>query len=210
MVNSSGASVHPDLFGARPSARDVYELLRLPALIAVVTAAVTWLIWYYTSTSCTPELASLVGCNPATIAKYINVDIYGRILTYSAITGAVGGVWNYDMFTKMRAAIAAEQARADEAVQQLTEYRQQSEAQLADYRQQAEEERRLREEERRQEREAFMAALAEERQRSEEERRQMQQQATESQQAFMAALTEITAQIAQQRNGSNGDAPNGA
>ncbi len=92
------------------------------------------------------------------------------------------------MFTKMRATIAAERRRADEAVRQLAEYRQQVE------------------QERRQEREAFMAALAEERRRSDEERQQMQQ-------AFMASLTEITAQMThliQQRNGSNGDERNGS
>ena len=184
----------------RPGARDIWEVARLPALFAMITAAATWLIWYYTNTPCTPELAERIGCNPAAIARYVNVDIYGRMLTYSAITAAAGGVWNYDMFTKMRATIAAERRRADEAVQQLAEYRQQVE------------------EERRQEREAFMAALAEERQRADEERRQMQQQAdeerrqmqqqaAESQQAFIAALAEIAAQAAQQRNGNNSDTP---
>ena len=230
-----------DPFAERPSVRDLYELLRLPALFAVGTAVITWLIWYYTSISCTAELAAQIGCNPATIARYINVDVYGRMLTYSALAAGVGGVWNYDMFTKMRAVIVAERSRADEA-----------EKQLAEYRQQAEEERRLRDEERRQEREAFMTAFAEERRRSDEERQQMQQQAnedrqqmqqranedrqqmqqeaneerrrsdeerrllqqqaSENQQAFVAVLTEITAQmahLAQQRNGSNGDAPNG-
>ncbi len=81
-----------DPFAERPSPRDVYELLRLPAVFAVGTAVITWLIWYYTSISCTAELAALIGCNPATIARYINVDIFGRMLTYSAITGAAGGV----------------------------------------------------------------------------------------------------------------------
>ena len=103
------------------------------------------------------------------------------------------------MFTKMRAIIAAERSRADE-----------TEKQFAEYRQQDKEERRRAEEERRQERETLMAALAEERRRSDGERRLLQQQATENQPAFMAALTELTAHLAQQRNGSNGDVPNGA
>ena len=219
----------------RPSVRDVWEVARLPGLFALVTAAVTWLIWYYTNAPCTPELANRIGCNLAAIASYINVDIFGRMLTYSAITAAAGGVWNYDMFTKMRATIAAERRRADEAVQQLAEYRQQVEEERRQAeetrrqeRQQAEEERRQAEEERRQERqqveeerrqehqqaeearrqehEAFMTMLAEERRRSDEERQQMHQ-------AFMASLTEITAQMAhliQQRNGNNGDERNGS
>ena len=137
--------------------------------------------------SCTAELAALVGCNPATIARYINVDVFGRMLTYSAITGAAGGVWNYDMFTKMRAAIAAERSRADEA-----------EKQLAEYRQLAEDERRLRDEERRQERETLMTVLAEERRRWDE-----------NQQAFMAALSEITAQVTRLVERQNGNGQGG-
>ena len=212
----------PDPYAARPSARDIYELLRLPALVATLTAVATWLIWYYTNTSCTPELATVIGCNPTTIARYINIEVYGKMLTLSAITGAAGGVWNYDMFTKMRAAIAAERARADEAVKQLAEFRRQAEEERRqrdeerrledeerrqrdeerrledeERRRQAEEERRERDEERRQERESFMAMLAEERRRSDQ-----------NQQAFMAGLSEITAQMAhlvQQRNGDNGN-----
>ena len=69
------------------------------------------------------------------------------------------------MFTKMRAAIAAERIRADEAEKQLEEYRQQVD------------------EDRRQEREAFFEILVEERRRSDE-----------NQQALMAALSELTAQ----------------
>ena len=191
-----------DLFSERPSVRDLYELLRLPVLFGVATAVVTWLIWYYTSTPCTPEVATLNGCNPAIIARYINVDIYGRMLTYSAILAGVGGVWNYDMFTKMRAAIAAERSRADEA-----------EKQLAEYRLQAEEERRLRDEERRQEGESFMATLAEERRRSDENQQtfmatlaEERRRSDENQQAFMATLSEITVQVTRlvERQNSNG------
>ena len=163
--------------------RDVWEVARLPALFGVVTAAVTWVIWYYTNTPCTLELAARTSCNPAEIAKYINVDIFGRMLTYSAITAAAGGVWNYNMFTRMRAEIAAERKRADDAMKQLEGYRRQAE------------------EERRQERDSFMTMLAEERRRSDE-----------NQQAFMAALSEMTAQMTrlmQQRNGNGGDSLDG-
>ena len=132
-----------ELDSQRPGLLDIWEVARLPGLFAIVTAATTWLIWYYTSMPCTAELSASIGCNPATVARYIDVDIFGRMLTYSAITAAAGGVWNYNMFTKMRAVIAAETKRADEAEQRLAEYRQQVE------------------EERRQEHRAFMAALTE-------------------------------------------------
>lgn len=175
----------------RPGIRDIWEVARLPTLFAIVTAAATWIIWYYTNTPCALELAARSSCNPAEIARYVNVDIFGRMLTYSAIVAAAGGVWNYNMFTRMRAQIAAERQRADEAIKQLAEYRQQTE------------------EERRRERQAFFEALAEERQWIAEER----QRSDENQQAFMAALSDITSQMAQlmqQRNGNNSDAAGGS
>ena len=99
------------------------------------------------------------------------------------------------MFTKMRAALAAERSRADEAEKRLAEYRQQAEKE----RRQRDEERRQRERERieserHQERESFMAMLAEERRRAEE-----------NQQAMMAALKEITAQVARLVERQNGN-----
>ena len=83
-----------ELDSQRPGLRDIWEVARLPGLFTIITAAITWVIWYYTNTPCTAELAVSIGCNPATVARYIDVDIFGRMLTYSAITTAAGGVWN--------------------------------------------------------------------------------------------------------------------
>ena len=177
-----------ELDSQRPGIRDTWEAGRAPGLFAIVTAAITWVIWYYTNTPCTLELAARTDCNPAQIARYINAEVFGRMLTYSAITAAAGGVWNYNMFTKMRAVIAAETKRANEAEQRLAEYRQQ-----------VEEERRQAMEERQRQ--------ADERQRQwEEEFRRTQEERRQEHRVFMAALTELTAEIAnlrQQRNGGN-------
>ena len=178
------------LSSERPSIRDVWEVARLPALFAVIAAAATWLIWYYTNTPCTLELAARTDCNPAKIARYINVDIFGRMLTYSAITAAAGGVWNYDMFTKMRAVIAAEKQRADEA-----------ERLLAEYRQQMEEERRQANDEAKRRAEEAQRRTEEAQRQSEELRRE----AAEDRQAFLAALSELTAELVYQRQQRNGD-----
>ena len=180
-----------ELDSQRPGIRDVWEIAWLPGLFAIVTAATTWLIWYYTNMPCTAELSASIGCNPATVARYIDVDIFGRMLTYSAITAAAGGVWNYNMFTKMRAVIAAETKRADEAEQRLEEYRQQ-----------VEEERRQAAEERQRRIETEFQQLAEARRQADAERRQEHQ-------AFMAALTELTAELAHLRQQRNGDGHNG-
>ena len=175
----------------QPSIRDIWEVARLPALFAIITAAAAGLIWYYTNTPCTLELAERTTCNPAVIARYINVDIYGRMLTYAAITAAAGGVWNYNMFTRMRVAIAAEKQRADAAQQRAAAALQQ----MAEYRQQVEEERRQ---------------AAEERQRRmEEDGRVTMQQNAEINRAMLTALAELTAEIALLRQQRNGNAQNG-
>jgi len=187
-----------ELDSQRPGIRDVWEVGRAPALFAIVTAAITWVIWYYTNTPCTAELAASIGCNPATIARYIDIDIFGRMLTYSAITAAAGGVWNYNMFTKMRAVIAAETKRANEAEQRLAEYRQQVEEE----RRQAMEERQRQADERQRQADERQRRWEEEFRRSEEERRQEHR-------AFMAALSELTAEIAILRRHRNGNGQSG-
>ncbi len=128
---------------------DIAEVVWLPALLALATAASTWLIWYYTHTACTLEIATLTGCNPGSIAKYINVDIFGRMLTYGGLVGGIGGFWRYDMIKKERAARIAAQMQVAELQKQLEEQRAMNAA--------------IREEERRQaaeDRQAFLSALS--------------------------------------------------
>lgn len=67
---------------------DLAEILWLPLLIGTVTAAATWLIWYYTATPCLPEAALSHYCNPARIARYVNVEIWARCLTLGTLAGA--------------------------------------------------------------------------------------------------------------------------
>ena len=164
----------------RRTVRDIVEMVWLPALLALITAASTWLIWYYTHIACTPEVAALTGCNPSSVARYINVDVFGRMLTYGGLVGGIGGFWRYDMIKKERAARIAAQNEAVELRKQLHEERLKNAA--------------IREEQRRQ---------------AEEERRQAAEERRQEHQAFMAALTELTTEIAHLRQQRNGDAQNG-
>ena len=171
----------------RTTLGDVAELLWIPALLAIATAAATWLVWYYTHTVCTLEIAGLTGCNPGSIARYVNVDVFGRMLTYGGLVGGIGGFWRYDMIKKERAARIAVQMQVAELQKQLEEQRAKNAAIREEQRRQAEEERRQ---------------AAEERRQAAEERRQEHQ-------AFMAALTELTAELAHLRQQRNGDTHNG-
>ena len=186
----------------RRTVADIVEVVWLPVLLALIIAAATWLIWYYTHTVCTSEVAALTGCNPGSIAKYVNVDVFGRMLTYGGLVGGIGGFWRYDMIKKERAARIAAQQQAAELQKQLTEERVKNAAAREEQRQRREEEQRLREEERQRREEERQRQWAEERQ-------LMMQQAAEDRQVFLAALSELTAELAHLRQQRNGDSHNG-
>ena len=133
--------------GGPPTFRDLYEILRLPILLALFAIAGTWVVWYLTHTSCPTELAVSTGCNPSMAARYINLDALNRIVTHAVIAGGGGGLWSYAMITRER--------KAREAL----------EKQLAEERERAAEERERAAEER--------ERAAEERERAAEERRQL-------------------------------------
>ena len=161
--NADNQPLLPD--NDRSGFKDIAEVLWLPALCVIVTATLSWLIWYHTSVPCTADLSRFTGCSPTPLARYITIDIFGRILTYSALTGAGGGVWNWNMISKERAARRAAENRAAEV-----------ERALAEERKRADEERQLAYEQRQrayadqqalwaslnEEKQALLAALAEE------------------------------------------------
>ena len=61
--------------------------------------------------------------NPAIIAKYISVDIFGRMLTYGAVVAGGLGFWRYQMIKRERAARIAAENRAIAIQQQAAEER---------------------------------------------------------------------------------------
>ena len=154
--------------------RDYWEILRVPVLFALIAIAVTWVVWYFTSTSCLSELAQTTGCNSSRMAQYINLDTLNKMLTHAAIAGGGGGLWSYAMITRER--------KAREALEQ----------QLAEERERAAEERERAAEER----ERFAAILAEEQRNSAEER----ERADEERRRLLALVESLR----EQHNGSNG------
>ena len=102
---------------------------------------------------CTLELAQTACCNPAPLARYINVELFGRMLTYGAIVAGGLGFWRYEMIKRERAARIAAENRAIAIQQQAAEERQTLLATLDEERQQAAAERQT-----------FLATLTSERQ----------------------------------------------
>ena len=215
--NADNQPLLPD--NDRSGFKDIAEVLWLPALCVIVTATLSWLIWYHTSVPCTADLSRFTGCSPAPLARYITIDIFGRILTYSALTGAGGGVWNWNMISKERAARRAAENRVAEA-----------ERALAEERKRADEERQLADEQRQrayadqqalwaslnEEKQALLAALAEERRQAAEERRQAaierqradeeRQQAAKDRADLMAMVSGLLARLDERQNGNHAGA----
>ena len=209
MIDTNG--LQPD--GERPSVADFVEVAWLPALLALITAASTWLIWYYTRADCTPEFAALTGCNVGSIARYVNVDVFGRMLTYGGLVGGIGGFWRYDMIKKERAARIAAQNQLAELQRQWQEERQKEHeafmATMEELRQRSAEERERAAQQAAEERERAAQQAAEERERAAQQTAEERERAAQERQVFLAALTELTAEIAHLRQQRNGDAHNG-
>ena len=195
-TNQAKPERHPD---DRPTLGDVVELIWLPALGGIATAAITWLIWYYTIAPCTLELAKIAGCNPALIAKYISVDIFGRMLTYGAVVAGGLGFWRYEMIKRERAARIAAEHRAMAIQQQAAVERRQAAV----------------------ERERFMATMDEltterqqaaaDRQQAAEERQQAAADRHQAAEERLRLVDTINDLVAQQRNvnhESNDNSPN--
>lgn len=171
------------IYEGSPTFHDLYEILRIPVLLALIAIAGTWTVWYFTSTSCSDSMASLTGCNPSTIARYISLDALNKIMTHAVIAGGGGGIWSYAMITReRRAREVAEKARL-ELERQLVEERERA----AEERERAAEERERAAEER--------EKAAEEREKAAEERRQL-----------LATIEHLTERLAEQQNGGSGQA----
>jgi len=173
-----------------PTLADLWEILRLPALLALAAVAASWLVWYFTSESCTMALAQVTGCNPSRLAQYINLDALNKIAAHGVVAGSGGGLWSYAMITRER------RARED-LVKQLAEERQRSDAQLAEERQRSDE--RLTEERQRSD-----ARLAEERRQFEERLAEERRQAADERRQLMSHIEHLIHRNGDQQNGDGG------
>ena len=117
--------------------RDYWEILRLPVLLVAVAVAATWAVWYLTSVPCSPKLAETTGCNPAQIARYINLDLLNKMMTHAVIAGGGGGLWSYAMTTRQRRAIESLERQLAEERERAAEERERADARIAEERERA-------------------------------------------------------------------------
>ena len=205
---------------APPTLTDLWEILRLPILLALAAIAATWLVWYLTSASCPLELAQTTGCNPSRVARYINLTALNNMATHAVLAGGGGGLWSYRMITRERKAreylakqLAEERERNTEERARAAEERRQADERQAEERRQADE--RMAEERRQfaETLQSVMRQLVEERAQAAEERAEERAraaeeraQAAEERRQYMSLLEDLRRELADRKNGANGSA----
>lgn len=210
--------------------RDVLELVLLPAVCAAVISAITWLIWYYMAVPCTPAFTDTTYCYPTPNARYINLEIWGRCLTYGGLGAALGGGLNIVVFTRERNARRNVEYHYDRLTEWIIEDRERQEADRQADRERQEADRLAEREERQAqlqqqsqenavrlqqeqaERELRLQREQADRERQEsdrqldrEERSRMLEMLTASHQQTMTLMGELIAELRDRRQNGNGN-----
>ena len=134
-----------------------------PVGLALVVAVAVWVVWYFTKAACTTTAAANGLCNPALVARFIDVEILlksgGAALAVGALKGGYDKLMMRRMLNEEREArqqaeqqLAVERKRVDETIQQANEARdaalQMVSEMVNEFREERREERRLAAEER--------------------------------------------------------------
>ena len=97
-----------------------------PITMGLVTAAIVWTIWYYSKVPCTSLAAANGLCNPAAVARYINVEILLQSGGAALAVGALKGSYDRNMLKREREA-------RQHAEERLAEEREKNAAALQEY-----------------------------------------------------------------------------
>ena len=131
---------NPGLWG------EIWEIVWIPALLALLAIGVTWAVWYYTTEPGEPDKKP-AGCSlwdkPE---ECISLNALNKMFAHGAIAGGTGGVYFYIMLRRERLAREAAERRAEEERQRADEERRRADEE----RRRADEERRRADEERQQ------------------------------------------------------------
>ena len=139
--------------GARQSSNEpslwaeIWEMVWMPVLLALLAMSITWAVWYYTTEPGEPEAKKPAGGHlwdePE---KCVSLEALNKMFTHGAIAGGTGGVYFYIMLRRERLAREAAERRLDEERQRADEERQRADEE----RRRADRERRRADRERRQ------------------------------------------------------------
>lgn len=154
----------------------------VPISSGLAIGIATWLVWYFTKPQCTLTAVTNGLCNPAVIARFINVEILLQSGGAALAAGALKG--GYDRYM-MRRMLNQERELREAAEQRLAE-------QIAEQRTRSEEAFAMLTE--------IFNEFREERRQASEERRQVSEERRQTM-ATQQALLEAVVRLAQRDNG---------
>ena len=153
---------------------DLWDIARIPILLALLAVSATWMVWYFTTEPSDPKAVRPTECDWDKLEKCFSLNLVNKMFTHGAIAGGAGGVSFYVMLRRERLAREAAERRAEEERQQAQQERQR-----------ADEIQRRAEEERQQ----LINRIDEAHRRADEDRRRVE----EDRQQLMNRLLELTA-----------------
>ena len=125
---------------------DLWDLARIPVLLALLAVAATWMVWYFTVEPGAPQSARPTGCDWDKLERCFSLNLVNKMFTHGAIAGGAGGVSFYIMLRRERLAREAAERRAEQERQRVEQERQRAD----EIQRRADEERRRADEERQQ------------------------------------------------------------
>ena len=109
-----------------------------PLLSGALAAAITWVVWYYTTPHCTPETAIKLMCQPTPLARYLSPTVLHDCIIHAGIAITLTGGSDLMLFLRERKYNEQERQRTD----QMLEFFKNAIDQAAEERRQSAEERR--------------------------------------------------------------------
>ena len=100
---------------------DLWDIARIPALLALLAVSATWMVWYFTTEPSDPKSIRPIECDWDRLEKCFSLNLVNKMFTHGAIAGGTGGVSFYIMLRRERLAREAAERRADSERQRVDE-----------------------------------------------------------------------------------------
>ena len=102
---------------------DLWDIARIPLLLALLAVTATWMVWYFTTEPGAPESARPTDCDWGSLERCFSLNLVNKMFTHGAIAGGTGGVSFYIMLRRERQARQAAERRVEEERQRAEEER---------------------------------------------------------------------------------------
>ena len=130
---------HPSSVKESSLLADLWDIARIPVLLALLAVTATWAVWYFTTEPGDPKSVRPTDCDWDKLERCFSLNLVNKMFTHGAIAGGAGGVSFYIMLRRERLAREAAERRAEEERRRADEERRRAD----EIQHRADEERRL-------------------------------------------------------------------